>query len=139
MLGLSCYAVEDFDDCKKYWREALRLLKKMDKIPDSLIAEVLNNLGCLNFETGNQTSALKCFEESLDMQRATVISDVYDQGKVPRNHMLMRLAITQANIGYVQLRANNANAAIANFMRSMKVNTYRIRIELVTYIYFSFM
>ena len=38
MLGLSCYAVEDFDDCKKYWREALRLLKKMDKIPDSLIA-----------------------------------------------------------------------------------------------------
>ncbi len=121
MVGLAYYAIEDFDACKKHWNKALKILRKSKVNSSTLMSELLNNLGCLQYETGNEATALKLFQESLDVQRQSVISNVYDGRKAPCKHMLIKLAVTQANIGYVHLRLKNDDAAIASFTQSKKV------------------
>ena len=120
MMGLACYAVQDFAATNEYWNKALNLLKKSKKTT-ALRAELLNNLGCIQYETGNETNAIKLFEDSINLQRKLVVSEVYDNGKSASQHMLMKLAITQANIAYVHLRLKNADAAISAFERCQKV------------------
>lgn len=123
MTGLAYYAIEDFEECKKCWTKTLKSIKQRKEIQPSFVSELLNNLGAVHFETGNEASALKLFQESLDLQRKTVISEVYDEGKTPCKHMLMKLAITQANVAYVHFRLKNADAAIAGFERSKQVRS----------------
>ncbi len=123
MMGLSRYAMEDFVAAKKYWKEAVSSLREMKKRKKSvaLLAELLNNLGCVHFETGNEIKAIKLFEDSLEMQRKAVTRDVYDHGMPPTKTMLMKLAITQANIAYINLRLKNIDAAIKAFECCQKV------------------
>lgn len=125
MTGLAYYAIEDFDECKKYWSKSLKSMKRMKESQPALISELLNNLGAVHFETGNEASALKLFQESLDLQRKIVISQIYDEGKRRSKPMLMKLAITQANVAYVHFRLKNADAAIAGFERSKQVRVLR--------------
>jgi len=122
MMGLSRYAVEDFTAAKKYWDEAMTSLKEMKKRKKTVafVAELLNNIGCIHFETGNEVKAIKFFQDSLEMQRKAVTSDVYDHGKPPSKNMLMKLAITQANVAYVNLRLKNIDAAIKAFEHCQK-------------------
>jgi tetratricopeptide (TPR) repeat protein len=121
MIGLAYYAVEDFVAAKKCWNKAMDSLKKTKKTSATLRAELLNNLGCIHYEIGNETNAVKMFQESLVIQREAVISDVYDNGKAPNKSMLMKLATIQANIAYVHLRSKNVDAAISSFESCRKV------------------
>lgn len=121
MLGVACYAVEAFELCRSYWNKALKAMRNFKEKPSVIEFELLNNLGCLEYETGNEGSALKRFEESLELQRKHFTCNIYKEGQAACQHMLLKLAITQANIGYVHLRLKNPDAAITAFERSKKV------------------
>jgi len=115
MLGLAHYASEDFASAKKCWGETIALLNRGKFKQSSLSAELLNNLGCVEYETGNEAKAIKHFESSLKLQRRAIISAVYDHSVPSSKHMMMKLAITQANIAYAHLRLKDADAAIPAF------------------------
>ena len=135
MMGLSRYAVEDFVAASKYWNEAMTSLRDSKKRRKSvtLVAELLNNLGCVHFETGNEIKAIKLLQDSLEMQRKVVTSDVYDHRKPPGKAMLMKLAITQANIAYVHLRLKHVGAAIKAFESCRKVRILSISLTSTIY------
>ncbi len=120
MIGISCYALEDFKSAKKYLKKALTSLQNQEGSDDLLVAEILNNLGCIYYETGHQMKAIKLFEESLTLQHKVVFAAEVTLCK----QMLMKIAVTQANIGYVHYELKNADAALAAFQICQKVSTF---------------
>ena len=121
MTGLACYAIEDFISAKKHLKKALISLQNKHEHDNFLTAEILNNLGCIHYETGNQTKAVKHFEESLTLLRKIVVTEICKNKKPVYKQTLMKIAVIQANIGYVHFELNNADDAIAAFLFCSKV------------------
>lgn len=126
MIGLAYYATEDFKSSKKCLKKALASVQNYKVGNYALAAEILNNLGCANYETGHQTRAVKFLEESLTLQRYIVATNFYQNKKTPSRQMLMKIAYTQANIGYVHFELKNSDAALHAFERCRKVSQFDI-------------
>ncbi len=120
-IGLAYYAVEDFRSAKKCLKKALASVQDYTVGNYAFVAEILNNLGCAHYETGNHTKAIKLFEESLSLQRYVVATKYYRNKSTPSKKMLMKIAFTRANIGYVHFELKNNDAALDAFEKCRKV------------------
>jgi len=126
MLGYAYYGQGHFEKSLNLWRNALHTLRKSKSNRRFVVAELLNNIGCVYFELGTETKAIKFMSDSI-LAQTQAISFVYKQAtgsgggermRVTR-HSLMKLATSRANIAYVYLRMKNADLAISQFEESL--------------------
>ncbi len=115
LLGHVYYARGQFEKSLNLWSNALHAAKKMKK-GHKWLGELFNNIGCVYFEIGTETKALKYMKESLAVQQQNFQHD--DNEKIHR-HALTKLATTRANIAYIYLRIKNADQAITYFEDSL--------------------
>jgi len=119
MKGNACYALGQFGDALNLWKSSMFLIRRSKVQHNQVMAELLNNLGCAYFETGTETKALKCFNESMQLQMKILFDNVYDGNDPLKQHHLHRLACTRANIGYIHMRMKNYDQAIKSFEVSL--------------------
>ena len=119
MKGLVHYANENFESALKLWNSALFRLRRSKTKQTNVMAELSNNIGCIHFESGSEVRALKYLKESLQMQKKVIFGSVYDGNEKFRQHMLMKLAITRANLAYIYLRMKNTDQTISAFQDSL--------------------
>lgn len=69
VLGYVYYARGDFEKSLKLWSNALRHMKKSSSKQKDVMAELMNNIGCIHSEIGTETKALRFMKESLLVQQ----------------------------------------------------------------------
>jgi len=119
MRGHANYALENFDASVRQWTGAISKLKKSSIPYRELLAEIVNNIGCVYYETGSEAKALKFLNESLQLQRKVILASVFDRNEALHQHTLVKLAVTRANIGYVHLRMKHGDLAVSSFHESL--------------------
>lgn len=119
MKGHVSYATGHFDTALELWTNALAFVKRSKVQPKEITAELLNNIGCIHFETGAEAKAMPYFKESLQLQKKAIFESVHDGNEPLYQHMLVKLAATRANLGYIHLRMKNADLAILTLEESL--------------------
>ena len=116
------YATEDFAAAEESWTKAVSLLKTVRTNSSNLLAELMNNLGCIQFENDCCSRlALKSFEEALVLLEKNPISSSHAVDQDPSNETRLNLSIVKSNIGYVHLRMKTVRSAIAYFETAIEV------------------
>ena len=118
------YATEDFHAAEEIWTKATSLLKAIPSSPKGLMSELMNNLGCVQFENDCSRLALKSFEEALVLLQKNSISSSYLKEPNPSKETRLNLSIVKSNIGYVHLRTKNIRSASSCFKTAIKVRNY---------------
>jgi len=123
-LGIIYYTKEDFNKSLGAMREALQIYSKYGMgsgssssknalncshvNPESRIASILNNIGCIHFSMGKLASSLSTFEECLDLLRKNMGTYV-GCGVVDR--LLFNMSITLCNAATVASKQGNEDVA----------------------------
>ena len=130
-LGIILLSMDENEDALKVFERALKLRKEeresmyvSEDIDESnlKIAKVLNNIGCVNFEGGNFTSAKRSFDEAIALQKGvfkswyTLVCGV--DGNSPG---ILTMASTMCNKAYVEIEQDHFDEAIELFDESLKI------------------
>ena len=109
------------------FKHALSLKPSMGSYPVEFESEIRNNLACLQFESGLYGDALKLFQGSLELQSLASSESLYS-GPVGlesfNQAILIRIATTRCNLGYVYLKRNESDLSIQAFENSLTVSLY---------------
>ena len=122
-LAICLYALDNFGEARARLEEALDYAKRSaPTIEDRIqIAEILNNLGCLSYMSGEPIEAKALFKESLDVQ-FTVMSESLYSGPTHSVHSVsLNISITRANIGFLKLVTKDLPVAITALEAALMV------------------
>mmetsp|Transcript_53900 Transcript_53900/g.161274 ORF Transcript_53900/g.161274 Transcript_53900/m.161274 type:complete len:834 (-) Transcript_53900:220-2721(-) len=147
-LGIALLSMEEYEDSLDIFHEALEMremeaeiaAEESDDDDDSsneedsearkkrraeeeekaqlTVSKVLNNIGCVHFESGDSDEALETYEEALEIQRDIVEergADKDDDITVTRHPAALNLASTLCNIGYVRMELGHWKEAMKLF------------------------
>jgi tetratricopeptide (TPR) repeat protein len=129
-LGIILLSMEEHDDALKVFERALKLRK--DESEETFnededgcrlkVAKVLNNIGCVNFEKGDQISARKAFDVAIQLQQG-VFRNWYTFvcGMDVNSPGVLTMASTMCNKGYVEVEQSSFEEAIKIFEESLKI------------------
>mmetsp|Transcript_4546 Transcript_4546/g.6649 ORF Transcript_4546/g.6649 Transcript_4546/m.6649 type:complete len:349 (-) Transcript_4546:297-1343(-) len=120
LTGLVYFALEDFDSALKIFNEACDICADAGKSEDiqksSLLAFILNNIGCILFKQQKSFSiALATFEQALKAHKETLKS-----GFMPEVAVL-NMSTTLFNIGYLLLTSKQYDDANAVFEETLLI------------------
>lgn len=117
------FALENFPEAYALLKEALVLSRgaTISLADHHLVAEILNNLGCLAYLNGQTTAALEYFEESLETQSFAAEHSLYVGSKFSSHQGSLNASITRGNIGFVALVSRNISDCLSSFESSLKV------------------
>jgi tetratricopeptide (TPR) repeat protein len=131
-LGIILLSLKEYSDSLEVLTEALELREneaedlvfpKEIKESQLKIAKILNNIGCVHFESGNFESAKEAFMDAITLQKESlgefVVSSSVDDPTSRPGYLTM--ASTMCNKGYTDIVDDNYRAAILIFNESLQI------------------
>jgi hypothetical protein len=120
--AMASYALDDIPGSIAKLEEALQLARgNTSRLSDHhLLAEILNNLGCLSYQTGKADRALELFDESLQIQRIAADHSLYVGSKLSCHQETINMSVTKANIGLLHLAIKDASQCIDLFESAIR-------------------
>jgi hypothetical protein len=77
-----------------------------------MVAEILNNLGCLAYMCGQPVAANSFYRDSMDVQFGVLSDSLYAGNAIWGRSISLNISITRANIGFVKLVTKELQVAI---------------------------
>ena len=114
-LSVCHYALNEFAEAHAGLEEALTCAKR--KRSTTLegrlqVAEILNNLGCLAYMSGQPSAASSYYRESMDIQFGALTDSLYLGNSTSGKSISLNISIARANIGFVKLVTKELSTAI---------------------------
>lgn len=114
-LAVCRYALNEFAEAHAGLEEALACAKR--SLSTTLegrlqVAEILNNLGCLAYMSGQPTSASSYYRDSMDLQFGALSDSLYLGNSTSGQSISLNISIARANIGFIKLVTKDLSVAI---------------------------
>ncbi|KAL3924217.1 MAG: hypothetical protein SGILL_001180 [Bacillariaceae sp.] len=108
------YAINEFAEAHARLEEALVYAKRSCITIDDrmMVAEILNNLGCLAYMCGQPVAANSFYRDSMDIQFGVLSDSLYAGNATWGRSISLNISITRANIGFVKLVTKELPVAI---------------------------
>lgn len=122
-MGISYYAREDFLLSLRSFEKALEIISSHPSKCSNyglVLAEVINNIACIQYIIGNVTDSLNNFKKSISIQSSITKEGIYNNNNSAENtHLkkcyLFKYSITLCNLGYIQLIKKQFPSAVRSF------------------------
>jgi len=113
-LAICRYALNEFAEAHARLEEALMCAKSSCvTLEDRLqIAEVLNNLGCLAYMSGQPVAASSYYRDSMDIQFGALSDSLYIGNAMSGQSISLNISISRGNIGFLKLVTKDLPVAI---------------------------
>eukprot|EP00978_Attheya_sp_CCMP212_P012180 scaffold30309_cov58-Attheya_sp.AAC.2 len=124
-LGIILFAQKEYEDSVDILFEALDMREEEANANTSSgtkflaklsISKILNNIGCVQFESGNTPEAERTFEEALGVQQK-----ILGKAKPRTRPGFLAMASTMCNLGYVYLEKERHNDAAEMFGDALRI------------------
>jgi len=124
-LGIILFAQKEYEDSVDILFEALDMREEEANANTSSgtkflaklsISKILNNIGCVQFESGNTPEAERTFEEALGVQQK-----IMGKAKPRTRPGFLAMASTMCNLGYVYLEKGRHNDAAEMFSDALRI------------------
>lgn len=108
------YAINEFAEAHARLEEALVYARRSCITIDDrmLMAEILNNLGCLAYMCGQPVTANSFYRDSMDVQFGVLSDSLYGGNATWGQTISLNISITRANIGFIKLVTKELPVAI---------------------------
>ena len=115
--AIAKYASNDISRARVVLEEALELARKtISSLSDHhQLAEILNNLGCLAYQTGHSEQAMAYFHDSLQIQELATGHSLYIGSKFAFQVGTLNMSVIRANIGFLHLASEDTSQCISLF------------------------
>jgi len=130
-LGIVLLSLKEYAESLDVFMEALDMregeaedivLPEQIKESNLKIAKVLNNIGCVNFESSKFNSALEAFQDAISMQKKALgDASPFSFNNPATKPGFLTMASTMCNKGYIDLEQENYKAAVNTFSESLKI------------------
>lgn len=130
-LGIVLLSMKEYNDSLEIFMEALEMregeaedvvLPEEIKETNLKVAKVLNNIGCVNFESTKFEAAKEAFVDAIEMQQKTLgEGSAFSFTNPATKPGYLTMASTMCNKGYIDLEQENYKSAIAVFNESLKI------------------
>jgi len=114
-LAICRYALNEFAEAHAGLEEALACAnrKRSTTLEGRLqVAEILNNLGCLAYMSGQPTTASSYYRDSMDIQFDALSDSLYLGNAMSGQSISLNISIARANIGFIKLVTKDLSIAI---------------------------
>lgn len=114
-LAVCRYALNEFAEAHAGLEEALACAKRRRSttLEGRLqVAEILNNLGCLAYMSGQPTTAATYYRDSMDIQFGALSDSLYLGNATSGQSISLNISIARANIGFIKLVTKDLPVAI---------------------------
>ncbi|KAG7352237.1 tetratricopeptide repeat protein [Nitzschia inconspicua] len=113
-LAICRYAVNEFAEAHARLEEALVYARRSCITIDDrmLMAEILNNLGCLAYMCGQPVAANGFYRDSMDVQFGVLSDSLYAGNSTWGRTISLNISITRANIGFIKLVTKELPVAV---------------------------
>ena len=114
-LTVCRYALNEFAEAHAGLEEALACAKMRQSatLEGRLqVAEIMNNLGCLAYMSGQPTTASTYYRDSMDIQFGALSDSLYLGNATSGRSISLNISIARANIGFIKLVTNDLSVAI---------------------------
>jgi len=114
-LAVCRYALNEFAEAHAGLEEALACAKRRRSITLEgrlQVAEILNNLGCLAYMSGQPTAASSYYRDSMDIQFKALSDSLYLGNATSGQSISLNISIARANIGFIKLVTKDLSVAI---------------------------
>jgi tetratricopeptide (TPR) repeat protein len=130
--GICNFALGNFGESQAAFKMALlstspagnmNEVSNEDTIADlAQMGEVLNNLACLSLHAGQATLALQTLKQALEVFFAALSDSLYlSSQRTSSSSILMAISVIRGNVGYIDLKLNESDAAVVAFQASLMV------------------
>lgn len=106
-LGITQYALEKYDMALSALKNALDRSTVIVGSAHFIVAEILNNLGCVHYRMGDLKGSAELFQKSFLIQKNLLRDELYcdydDEQENERNLFLVNIATTGSNIGLIKI------------------------------------
>ena len=90
-----------------------------------VLAELMNNLACVHYMTGNTKESWKNFKEALTIQSSLSKTGIYrgEDNHLSTNSSILNYSLTLCNIGYLRLMTDkkSVSSAVKSFEDALSV------------------
>jgi len=128
--GICNFALGNFGESQAAFKMALlstspagnmNEVSNEDTIADlAQMGEVLNNLACLSLHAGQATLALQTLKQALEVFFAALSDSLYlSSQRTSSSSILMAISVIRGNVGYIDLKLNESDAAVVAFQASL--------------------
>ena len=104
-VGLAYFALEQLDNALEALEKALNIRKKILQHGSLEIAKLLNNIASIHYQKGDTRSALKKFNEALEIMK------IFMEGPIRRESIVYDTSIILTNIGKIHLERKKYDLA----------------------------
>jgi hypothetical protein len=113
-MAVCRYAINEFGEAHAKLEQALTFARRSCiTIEDRmLVAEILNNLGCLAYMSGQPVAANSLYRDSMDVQFGVLSDSLYAGNATWGQTISLNISITRANIGFIKLVTKELSVAI---------------------------
>lgn len=114
-LAICRYARNEFADAHARLEEALDKCSSTSHttLEDRLLmAEILNNLGCLAYMSGQPASASSYYRDSMDLQFGALSDSLYIGNSATGRSISLNISISRGNIGFLKLVTKELSVGI---------------------------
>ena len=114
-LAICRYALNEFAEAHAGLEEALSIAKRRRSttLEGRLqVAEILNNLGCLAYMSGQPAAAGAYYRDSMDIQFGALSDSLYLGNATSGQSISLNISIARANIGFIKLVTKDLPVAI---------------------------
>ena len=88
------------------------------------MGEILNNLGCLAYMSGQPEAAHSYFRECMDVQFRALSDSLYERSAVIGQSISLNISIVKANIGFIRMVTKDLHVAVTAFENALMVSIY---------------
>jgi hypothetical protein len=126
-LTVCRYALNEFAEAHAGLEEALACAKMRQSatLEGRLqVAEIMNNLGCLAYMSGQPTTASTYYRDSMDIQFGALSDSLYLGNATSGRSISLNISIARANIGFIKLVTNDlsvASTALENALMEQQI------------------
>jgi tetratricopeptide (TPR) repeat protein len=123
-MAMCFFALENFVKAHSTLEKAVALSRdKCVNLSDHRqFAEILNNLGCLSYMSGEIGNALQLFRESIEVQTVGSENSLYLGSKFACHSASLNLSVSKANIGFIALATRNITVSVTELESAMQVS-----------------
>jgi tetratricopeptide (TPR) repeat protein len=120
-MAVCRYAMNEFEEAHAKLEQALAYARRScTAIEDRmLVAEILNNLGCLAYMCGQPVAANSFYRDSMDVQFGVLSDSLYAGNATLGQTISLNISITRANIGFIKLVTKELPVAVTAFENAL--------------------